>query len=92
MNLSRIAFKYQEKAGILQRALEQLLSQKENHIQIHLTFLEVYNEKVFDLLAETRCQLSTKPDGSGGKLLAIYLLFFFFVLVFNIEVFQIKFS
>lgn len=34
--------------------------------KVVLTFLEVYNEKAYDLLAPTRTQLATRSDAGGG--------------------------
>lgn len=40
--------------------------------EVRLTFLEVYNEKVYDLLTPTRKLLATKPDSAGGKSLTSF--------------------
>ena len=62
-----------EESGILPRVLAELLSPSSVSCStypdppaVSLTFLEVYNEKVYDLLANTRSQLATGPDGGGG--------------------------
>jgi hypothetical protein len=40
---------------------------KPNKREVRLTFLEVYNEKVYDLLTPTRTLLATKPESAGGE-------------------------
>ncbi|CAL4063964.1 unnamed protein product, partial [Meganyctiphanes norvegica] len=61
-------------AGVLQRAMRTLLGYDDDNLEncdntsmkLHISFCEVYNEKLYDLLASTRTPVTTHPDNYGG--------------------------
>lgn len=68
----------QGEGGLLQKALKTLLNGEEkeakenvsntdhNLSSLQMSFLEVYNEAVYDLLSDGKL-VDTKPDGFGGE-------------------------
>lgn len=50
---------------VRRRSSGRLLKQKLQNT-LTISFLEIYNELIFDLLAPSRTQVTTKPDGYGG--------------------------
>lgn len=54
-------------AGMIPRTIEYIFKNKPKNHQIFISFLEIYNEKVFDLLSKTPTRdLQIREDGSNN--------------------------
>ena len=72
--LPQVSDIYKENAAIrhVRRSIRKSMTstavrEEERSKQVRITFLEVYNEKVYDLLTPSRTQCPTRPDHAGGE-------------------------